>query len=343
MQNKPMYSIINEFKLAIKKLRKLNLKSIPFRLSTLIDPFQPIEREFKLSRYVMKLCLKFEIPLVINTKATLLLDEDYLRVLKKLYDKEIVIVQVSLSTINNNIAKVIEPNVPLPSERLNLCEKLSNEGIPVIIRLQPFIPGITDYEIEEIIKQCKYVGVKQVIVEALRDEIENLRIFKEIAYDKSIYEDLNMWIPYSPSVQLPTKVVRPNVDWRLKVFEKVRELCVKYGLEFATCKEGFYHLHTAKNCCGIHYMNQAKYVLRPTLQEAWNYYIRYSRLPKFEELLNELNDKEYIYAEKLKNYPRNLRKGIRNHEKILKEILNNNNQLLIKVLPSITIIDRGMV
>ncbi len=322
IQNKPLYDFINEFKLTIKKLKRLNLKSIPFRLSTLVDPFQPIEKEYRLSRYVMRLCHKFDMPLIINTKAVMLMEDNYLQVLKKLHDKEIVIVQVSLSTINEKIAKVIEPNAPSPYERLKMCERLSSEGVPVIVRLQPFIPGITDFEIEEIIKQCKYVDVKQIIVEALRDEVENLKVFKEVAYDKSMYESSDKWTSYSPSVQLPTRIVRPCSEWKLRIFEKVKELCIKYGIEFSTCKEGFYHLHTAKNCCGMHFMSQNKYVLRLTLQEVWNYYNKYGRLPRFEELTHELDEIMYIYDSKLRNYPRNLRRGLIHHEKILRRILN---------------------
>jgi len=315
------FDVVRGFRRILSFLNRRGLKTIPFRLSTLIDPFQPLELEFKFSRRIMGLCLDYDVPLIINTKSTLLLDRGILNILMALNDRGLVIVQISLSTMNGEIAKVLEPNVPSPLERLDMAEKLSKEGVPVIVRLQPLIPGISDYEAENIVEQCKEAGVKQIIVEALRDEVGNLKVYEDLAYDKSIYKDLNAWSSYSPSVEVSSKVVRPNIQWRIKVYSEIKRICDKYGIEFSTCKEGLYEYHTAKNCCGMHYMENGKYVLRPTLHEAWNYYVKHGRTPKLDELTANLTE-QYIYGEKLKQYPRLLRKKMVSHEKILKEVLD---------------------
>ncbi len=326
-ENKPMLRSVMMFKIVAKRVRARGLKMIPFRLSTLVDPFQPIERSLRLSRYVMKISLKLDVPLIVNTKATLLMDEEYLSVLRGLHDKELVLVQISLSTINDKIAKILEPNAPSPHERLKMAERLSAEGVPVVIRLQPLIPGITDVEIEEIVREARGAGAKQIIVEALRDEIDNLKIFRDVAYDKRIYDSQDEWTTYSPSVQLPLRVVKPSVSWRLRVFTKLRELCDKHGLELSTCKEGFYYLHTARNCCGMHHIGQDRYVLRPTLQEAWSYYLKHGRMPSFDELIGSLDGSKYVCGEHVKAYPRDLRKGLRQHEDVLRQVLSDSRTL----------------
>lgn len=312
---------VRDFKRVLNSLRKRNLKTIPFRLSTLVDPFQPIEEKRQVSKHAMVMCLKHSVPLIINTKATLLLRNDLLNILMKLNSRNIVIVQISLSTINAKIASVLEPNAPPPMERLDMAEKLSKENVPVIVRLQPFIPGITDCEVEEIVKLSRYAGVKQLIIEALRDEAENIKIYKELAYEKSAYSNLGSWRSYSPSVEVSSKIVRPSVKWRLKAYMKTKSLCEKYGLEFSTCKEGFYNYHTANNCCGMHYLEDGSYLLRPTLHEVWMYRKKYNVIPSFEELAASLTD-IYLFGDGIKRYPRALRKKMLSHEKILREILS---------------------
>lgn len=333
---KPFPNILENFKKILKFVKRNNLKILPFRLSTLIDPFQITEENYRVSGKIMNLCLNYDIPLIINTKATLLLESNYFNLLKKLNDKGIIVVQVSFSTLNNNIAKVLEPNTPPPNLRLDMIEKFSVENIPVVVRLQPFIPGITDYEIEKSIEEFKYANVKQVVVEVLRDEIENLKIYEELAYDKSMYKSIEEWSSYSPSIEIPLKIIRPNINWKIKVYSRVRDLCIKYGLQFSTCKEGFYDYHTALNCCGIHFMNSTKYILRPTLNEAWIYYMKNNKLPIFEELVNSLNN-SYIFGNKLNKYPRLLKKKMKSHEKILYEILNLRRNELSYLLPTINI------
>ncbi|MBS7640682.1 MAG: radical SAM protein [Candidatus Bathyarchaeia archaeon] len=327
--------VILSLKRILKFLRK-GLRSIPFRLSTLVDPFQPREEAMQVSRRVMALCLKHEVPIIVNTKSTLLLKRDVMNILRELCGKGLVLVQISLSTINPDISSVLEPNAPPPESRLNAAEKLSDEGIPAVIRLQPFIPGVTECEAEEIVEQAHYAGVRQIIVEVLRDEKTNWHLYQKVAYNESIYRDQNIWTSYSPSTKVPSQILRPNVEWRRKVYLGIRDLCIKYGVEFSTCKEGFYNYHTAENCCGMHFLERGRYILRPTLSEAWEFYKRRGRVPGFSELIDNLSE-GYLFGEAVKCYPRPLRKKIMSHEKILREVLDERRNELISLLPALSI------
>lgn len=318
----------------LRLLRKRGLKSMPFRLSTLVDPFQPREEEERRSFRAMKLCLKYEAPLIVNTKSTLIAKGDNLSVLKEMGSRGLTVVQISLSTINPKTASVLEPRAPPPELRLDAAEKLSREGIPVVVRLQPFIPGITDHEVDEVVREAHYAGVKQIVVEALRDEVSNWQLYQSIAYDGSIYQRESLWAPYSPSVETPSRVLRPSLSWRREAYVKVRDICVRFNIEFSTCKEGFYDYHTAKNCCGMHFMDRGKYVLRPTLQEAWEIYLRTGVIPSFDEFARELSE-GYIFGEGFKGYPRPIRRKVLQHEKILREVLGTRRGEISLLIPAL--------
>jgi len=318
-QGERWHDVLWSFKRLLRLLKNANLKSIPFRLSTLVDPFQPREEKLRISMKIMKLCLKYDVPLIINTKSTMLLSSEYLAILRCLNAEGLVIAQISISTASRGLAQSLEPKAPAPEARFDVARKLSEEGIPVVIRFQPFIPGISDHEIEGIIEKAYSSGVKHVIVESLRDEAERLGFYRGLAYDQTIYEHMNEWEPYS-SAEEP-RVLRPSEQWRRSVYLRVKKFCDKYGIKFATCKEGLYDYHTADDCCGMYMLNGEKYVLRPTLFEAWKYYKRRGYVPKFDELVKELPN-TYLSGDAVGRYPKPLRKKMASHEKILIKVLN---------------------
>lgn len=313
------WRVVWSFKRLLRLLKNANLKSLPFRLSTLVDPFQPREERLRISMKIMKLCLKYDVPLIINTKSTMLLSSEYLAILRCLNAKGLVVTQISISTSSRDLARVLEPKAPAPEARFDVARKLSEEGVPVVIRLQPLIPGISDYEIEEIIEEAYSSGVKHVVVESLRDEAERLSFYRDLAYDRAMYDRRDEWEPYS-STEEP-RVLRPSEQWRRSIYLRVRELCDKYGIKFATCKEGLYDYHTADDCCGIYLLNRENYVLRPTLFEAWRHYKKKGYVPRFDELVKELPN-TYLFGDAVKRYPKPLRKKIASHEKILSKVLS---------------------
>ncbi|MEM2241763.1 MAG: radical SAM protein [Candidatus Bathyarchaeia archaeon] len=327
----PTPNMIQSLVRIFKAIHKRGLTPMPFRLSTLIDPFQPIELEKGASKHVIKLCIKYNIPLIINTKAPNIAI-NILPLLEKLCNRGLLIFQVSVSVISGELAKKLEPKAPPPQERLDAAEKMSKEGIPVILRLQPLIPGLMEHDLELTIQQAKYIGTKQIITEALRDEIENFNIYSTLAKDSQKYKGIGFWEDYSATVKTPSKVLRPKLEWRISTYKQLRDLCSKYGLAFSMCKEGLYELQTAKNCCGINLLNPASYTLRPTLYEAWIIYKQTKTIPSYKQLVETLPP-NYIHSQNLKPYPRTIRKKLQAHEKILKQILEERTQELIKLLP----------
>lgn len=318
--NEGRYDVIWSFKKLLQRLKDASLKSIPFRLSTLVDPFQPREEGLKVSMKIMRLCLKYDVPLIVNTKSTLLLKDEYLATLKELSSRGLALVQISLSTVSQEAAKVLEPRAPPPNARLEAAERLAEEGVPVLIRLQPFIPGVSDREAEEVVEGAHQAGVKQIIVESLREEASRLSLYRGLAHDGSIYDRRDEWEQYS-STEGPRGILRPSARWRVAAYSKIKELCDKRGIKFATCKEGLYEYHTAEDCCGMYLLDKEKYALRPTLFEAWRYCRERGYVPTFEELVEGLSD-AYLFGEAVKRYPRPLRRKMVSHEKILRRVLS---------------------
>lgn len=275
------------FEKVAKMMMVRKLKPFAFRLSSFIDPFQPIESVFKLSRKVMKIALKYRVPLIINTKAV-----DYEKdLLETLASRNLAILQVSVSVLSEKVASFLEPNAPKPIERLDYAEKVDT---PKILRLQPLIPGVS--EIEDIISDAKAAGFRQVIAEVLRDEDRNIELYKRF-----LNLNLQDMETYNPSVNV-SRVLRPKADLRLKIYEEVGRVAKKNGLDFSVCKEPFLELNTT-NCCGLHYLDCA---LRLTLKE-----------------VREGNYENCVYGEELKKYPKDISKGLRWHEKVLLKILDN--------------------
>ncbi len=308
---RPRLRGVMEFKAAAKRLSGKRI--IPFRLATLSDPFQPRERRDKLSRLVMKIALQRKVPLIISTKSALMTEPSWMSIASKLADKGLLVLQVSLSTLRRDVWEKLEPNAPPPEERLKLIEAASKEGVPVVARLQPAIPGVTDVEARELCEQVKAAGARQVIAEVLRCSPDEMEVIKSISIDRSAYSI--EWTPYTktPRPDGPP-LYRPPLFIRLRVLEAIRNAAVRAGLFFACCKEGLFHLDTAPDCCGMHFLES--YALRLTLREAWKLSLDSKKPVSFNEVLRAVEENDlYLAGSKLDELPIPLSKPLKAHEK----------------------------
>jgi len=291
-------------------------------MATLIDPFQPIEDKYRISRYVLKLCLENNIPLILNTKSITYTQKVWFKLISELSNKGLLLLQVTIVTPSDNISRIIEPNAPTTSERLKAIEKTLSENIPVAIRYQPLIPGASDIDsVKDLFSQFKALNVRQVIVESIRCLEDDILFLKGMLENRWVYDLI--WESYALKNEGEARLRRPPLKWRLETFKMIRDLSVKFNIDFATCKEGLFSLHTARNCCGIHLLDEEKYVLRPTLYEAWIIYRKTGKIPYYDEIIREFGGDKYIYGEKLRIYPKVLRDGLKAHEKRFMKILIN--------------------
>lgn len=130
------------------------------------DSYQPVEKEYKITRKILKKLLSFELPVHILTKSTLILRD--LDILKKINRKK-AIVSMSFSSVDDKISKLLEPGVPPPSARLAALKKLKNEGLSCGMYLMPTIPYISDTpeKIEECFKAARKVKLDFLVYAGL--------------------------------------------------------------------------------------------------------------------------------------------------------------------------------
>jgi DNA repair photolyase len=128
-------------------------------ISGVTDPYQPAERHFCLTRACLKVLAEFRNPVGIVTKNHLATRD--IDILKELAEYQAAFVALSITTLDPELARVMEPRASQPELRLKAIEKLSANGIPVMVLIAPVIPGLTDHETPKIIEKAVEAGARQ--------------------------------------------------------------------------------------------------------------------------------------------------------------------------------------
>ena len=125
-------------------------------ISGVTDPYQPAERRFRITRRVLEVLLEFRNPVGIITKNHLITrDVDLLAELAAL---QLVSVSLSVTSLRNDIQRVMEPRTATPARRLAAIETLAKAGVPVNVMVAPIVPGLTDEEVPAILQAVSDAG-----------------------------------------------------------------------------------------------------------------------------------------------------------------------------------------
>ena len=217
---------------------------LPVMLSDCMDPYQPLEVDHKITRKCVEILAKHGFPLLIVTKSNLVTrDVDIFR-------RTRTVVSVSITTPREEIARMIEPSAPSPEKRLSALQKMVDEGITAVARIDPILPTINDSpkDLEKLVSTLADIGVKQVTMATMKHVRGFLPKLKQIdpeAHEQLAKEYLNgTWAvgyKYLPASK------------RRKIVETLRPIVLKHGLAFASCREGFSEYNTAL-CDGTGYL-----------------------------------------------------------------------------------------
>lgn len=131
----------------------------PIALSGVTDPFQPIERKLKITRSCLEVFAEARNPVGIITKNYLVTRD--IDLLEELSNYSAVHVTLSITTLDRDLAQVMEPRTSQPNRRLKAIEELSKRGISAGVNVAPIIPGLTDYECPQILEQARDAGATQ--------------------------------------------------------------------------------------------------------------------------------------------------------------------------------------
>lgn len=149
----------------------------PIAMGTNTDPYQPAEKELKITRQVLETLLEWRHPVTIVTKGQLILrDLDLLAELARL---ELVHVSVSVTTLRNELKTRLEPRTASPAARLRMIESLTAAGVPTGAMVAPVIPFVNDQEIEAIVAACAQAGARKAAYILLRLPREVGPLFQE--------------------------------------------------------------------------------------------------------------------------------------------------------------------
>ena len=140
-----IFAKVNAPELLREELRRARDKGLPIALGTATDPYQPAEKQFGITRKLLGVFAEFEgLDFSITTKGTLILrDLDLLRAIAARHHFS---VHITVTTLDERLARLLEPKAPPPLKRLEAISDLARAGIHVGVNVMPILPGLTDSE-----------------------------------------------------------------------------------------------------------------------------------------------------------------------------------------------------
>jgi DNA repair photolyase len=164
-------------KLLDAELRRPGYRPAVMAMGTNTDPYQPVERELKITRSLLEVLSAFNHPVGIVTKSTLVTRD--IDILAPMAAKNLARVHISVTTLDAKLANKLEPRAPTPWRRLGAVKALAAAGIPVGVMVAPIIPTLTDSEIERILEQAAAQGAESAGYVLLRLPLEIKELFEE--------------------------------------------------------------------------------------------------------------------------------------------------------------------
>ena len=160
-----------------QQLSKPGYQCAPINLGANTDPYQPIEREHRLTRQCLEILLDYRHPVTIVTKGALILRD--LDLLAELARQRLVAVYISLTTLDDELKRILEPRAAAPSARLRAIRVLRQHAIPVGVLCSPMIPMINDMELERLLDAARQAGAQSANYMLLRLPREVAPLFEE--------------------------------------------------------------------------------------------------------------------------------------------------------------------
>ena len=235
----------------VQKLEKESrkLKGEIISISNSSDPYPLIEKELCLTRKCLEILSRRDCKIQIITKSNLVTrDID-------LFKRTHSMVAISITIENDQVSKKLEPNAPLSSTRIRAVETLTQEGIPVCVRIDPVIPFLNDNP-DELIKTVASIGVKHITSSTYKVKTDNWRRFSK-AFPQTAKQLEPLYYERGERIRGYRYLPR---ETRYSLMKKVKELTEQNGMKFGTCREDLSQLNSA-TCDG-------SWLLRTTSSDA---------------------------------------------------------------------------
>ena len=172
-----LYAKVNAAQLLEAELAKPGYQPKTIALGAVTDPYQPIERQYRISREILEVLDRVSHPVGIVTKsAGVVRDID---VLARMARRDLVRVAISVTTLDAKLARSMEPRAATPARRLDAIRQLAEAGIPTTVMVAPIIPALNDSEIERILETAREAGASSASYVLLRLPLELKELFRE--------------------------------------------------------------------------------------------------------------------------------------------------------------------
>jgi DNA repair photolyase len=193
------------------------------------DPYNQYDKELKLTRKALKEINALNFGVSITTKSSLVLRD--IDILKKIQEHSPVIVEITITTFDDELCKKIEPNVCISSERFNAIDTLSKNGIYVGILLMPILPFINDtaQNIENIVKKAYECGAKFIYCIGIGVTLRSNQ--RQYYYEKlgEIFDDKDLIKKY---VETYGNNYECRSKWSNSLWKVFVSACEKYGIYY---------------------------------------------------------------------------------------------------------------
>ena len=232
----PVYAKVNAPKMLTKELAHLKKKGV-VNIGLAMDPYQPAEKKYRLTQQILTVLKDSNCPFAIGTKSDLILRD--LNLIAQASQKSRCCVSLSITTLDEKLAKLLEPNTPSPKRRLEVVNKFADAGVTTGIWISPIIPYVTDSEenIAKIIEASVENGAMYILGGALdmRNPIGFYQFLEEhfaslvTKYDR-LYKVGDKRYTYYP-----------KESYLYGLYKQFISLCKRYGVE-----SYMPHFHTRK-------------------------------------------------------------------------------------------------
>ena len=160
-----------------RELRAKNYRCAVMAMGTNTDPYQPIEREHKITRGILEVLAAHNHPVGIVTKSALVTRD--IDILAPMARAGLATVLLSVTTLDGELARTLEPRASTPRKRLAAIEALARAGIPTGVMAAPMIPALNDAELEAILTAARDAGATRASMTLLRLPLEIKDLFTE--------------------------------------------------------------------------------------------------------------------------------------------------------------------
>ena len=172
-----LYAKVNAAALLEQELAARSYVPKTIALGAVTDPYQPIDRDYRITRDILEVLDKANHPVGIVTKSALVVRD--IDILQRMAARDLVKVALSVTTLDGKVARAMEPRAATPSRRLDAIRQLTAAGVPAQVMVAPIIPGLNDHEMEEILQAAREAGAQDAGYVLLRLPLELKDLFRE--------------------------------------------------------------------------------------------------------------------------------------------------------------------